>query len=106
MILPHVDRGTFKVIRTDGREETFNIKPTLDGLYDALGCELIDVVSLEAAGSDLLMVRRRQRVGMQIRRAGLRRRIYSGARQQARQREGYRALSRDLHPWHDASDCR
>ena len=39
-------RGEFKVIRTDGTEETFAIKPTNALVKQAIGAETLDTVTL------------------------------------------------------------
>ena len=38
--------GKFKVIRTDGTEETFNIKPTIQRIAQAIGANTLDTVSI------------------------------------------------------------
>ena len=39
-------RGQFKVIRTDGSEEVFNVRPTIQRVKLAIGCDTIDTVRI------------------------------------------------------------
>lgn len=45
-----MERGQFKVIRTDGTEETFAIKPTNKLVKLAIGAETLDTVTLSRSG--------------------------------------------------------
>lgn len=39
-------KGTFKVVRVDGSVENYNQKPTLDLIYEKLGVDCIDTVTI------------------------------------------------------------
>ena len=57
MANPLINRGTFLVLRTDGREEIIEKKPTMRMIAAAIGAETLDTVRIgKADGSDLVMV--------------------------------------------------
>ncbi len=55
--LPHVARGTFLVLRTDGTEEEIDTRPSARRICEAIGCATLDSVHVgRANGSDLMMM--------------------------------------------------
>ena len=49
-------RGEWKIIRVDGTEATVQSKPTLQAVYEAIGCENIDTVTLDHKNQVVMMV--------------------------------------------------
>lgn len=47
-------RDSFRVIRTDGRDEVVQQAPTLDAIYRAIGCECATTVTLDKRRSTIM----------------------------------------------------
>ena len=56
MKIPDVRRGEYKIIRVDGTEELVEEKPTLGAVYQAIGCECVDTVTLDHERMIVMMV--------------------------------------------------
>jgi hypothetical protein len=53
--MEQIQRGTFKILRTDGTEELIREKPTLARIYKEIHADIVDTVLLDR-DSTLLMV--------------------------------------------------
>ena len=51
-----IERGTFKVIRVNGAEETVAQRPTIDMVHAAIGCGCIDTVQIDRPNQTVMLV--------------------------------------------------
>ena len=58
MKVPEIKRGQWLIIRVDGTEEPMEGRPSIYEVYQALGCECIDTVSLvkDSSGQALVVM--------------------------------------------------
>jgi hypothetical protein len=51
-----MEKGRFKVIRTDGTETLYGEKPTIQAVYKAIGCTCCDTVTLDKTKGTVMFV--------------------------------------------------
>jgi len=51
-----IKRGQYKIVRPDGSEEMVDKKPTLEALYEAIGCDCVDIVRVGSRDSQQVMI--------------------------------------------------
>ena len=51
-----IKRGTYKIIRVNGTEETVPERPTLPAIYKAIGCDTIDTVMIDRRSQIVMIV--------------------------------------------------
>ena len=51
-----INRGEYRIIRTDGTEAIIKEVPTIDAIHKAIGCDCLDTVTLDHESQTIMLV--------------------------------------------------